>query len=210
MVAMLLRLPTQEGIRDGRIDLVFRRWRRPTVKAGGRLRCAVGELAIIAVEQVEQADIDDAQAVRAGFGSAAELIDDLFRERAPGGRGRTAQVDETSALYRVRVAYAGVDERAAKRETLLDADELAAMVVKLSKMDERSDRGDWTRRSLQLIATWPGRRAPELAAMEGQETVPWKSQIRRLKELGLTESLKVGYRLSPRGKQVLETLITRK
>jgi hypothetical protein len=203
---MLLRLPTQEGIRDGQIDLVFRRWRRPTVKAGGRLRCAVGELAIVAVEQIEQSDIDDAQAVRAGFGSAAALIDDLFRERAPSGRGRMAQVDETSALYRVEVAYAGVDQRAAKRETLLDNDELAAMLAKLSKMDQRSDRGDWTRRSLDLIATWPGRRAPELAEMEGQETAPWKAQIRRLKELGLTESLKVGYRLSPRGEQVLDAL----
>jgi hypothetical protein len=109
-------------------------------------------------------------------------------------------------LYRVEVAYAGVDQRAAKRETLLDNDELAAMLAKLSKMDQRSDRGDWTRRSLDLIATWPGRRAPELADMEGQETAPWKAQIRRLKELGLTESLKIGYRLSPRGKQVLAAL----
>ena len=73
-------------------------------------------------------------------------------------------------------------------------------------MDRRSARGAWTRRTLELIAEWPARRAPELAAMEGQETLPWKVEVRRLKELGLTESLPVGYRLSPRGEQVLAEL----
>jgi hypothetical protein len=206
---MLLKLPVQEGIRDGHIDLVFRRWKKPTVKAGGRLRCAVGELAIASVEQIEQTDIDDAQAIRAGYQSKDELITDLFRERAPSsGRGRMAKVDETSALYRVTVGFAGIDQRAELRETLLDAAELQAMLGKLAKMDERSLRGAWTVRSLELIATWPGRRAPELADVEGCETIPWKAEIRRLKELGLTESLTVGYRLSPRGEQVLAALRT--
>lgn len=34
--------------------------------------------------------------------------------------------------------------------------------------------------------------------MLGQERTPFKRRVRRLKELGLTESLRVGYRLSPR------------
>ena len=34
---MLLKHVTLEGIRDGRITLAFRRWKRPTVKAGGTL-----------------------------------------------------------------------------------------------------------------------------------------------------------------------------
>jgi hypothetical protein len=43
-------------------------------------------------------------------------------------------------------------------------------------------------------------RAPDLAARMGRETLPFKRDVRKLKELGLTESLEVGYRLSPRGR----------
>lgn len=35
----------------------------------------------------------------------------------------------------------------------------------------------------------------------------FKRRVRQLKELGLTESLEVGYRLSPRGRAVLECLV---
>jgi DNA-binding IclR family transcriptional regulator len=53
---------------------------------------------------------------------------------------------------------------------------------------------------LDLIAEHPGVRAPDLAATLGMETLPFKRDVRKLKELGLTESLEVGYRLSPRGR----------
>ncbi len=53
---------------------------------------------------------------------------------------------------------------------------------------------------LELIAENPGVRAPDLAARMGRETLPFKRDVRKLKELGLTESLEVGYRLSPRGR----------
>jgi hypothetical protein len=33
-----------EGIAAGKISVAFRRWTKPTVKAGGRLRTAVGVL----------------------------------------------------------------------------------------------------------------------------------------------------------------------
>jgi hypothetical protein len=36
---------------------------------------------------------------------------------------------------------------------------------------------------------------------------PFKRRVRQLKELGLTESLEVGYRLSPRGRTVLARLV---
>lgn len=46
-------------------------------------------------------------------------------------------------------------------------------------------------------------RAPGLAAGLGRETPPFKRDVRRLKELGLTRSLEVGYELSPRGRAYL-------
>ena len=42
--------------------------------------------------------------------------------------------------------------------------------------------------------------------MFGQEKMPFKVNVRKLKRLGLTESLDVGYRLSPRGAVVLSAL----
>jgi hypothetical protein len=202
-VAVLLTKPTLDGIVAGEIDLVFRLWRKPTVKAGGRLRTQVGVLAIEVVEIIDLADIDDDQARRAGFESAERLVHELTRPRPGGGRGRTAMVDETSVPYRVCVSFAGPDDRVERREQLLDPAELEAIVAKLAAMDARSKQGPWVQRTLELIHAWPARRAPELAEIHGYETLTWKAQVRRLKELGLTESLTVGYRLSPRGEQVL-------
>lgn len=49
---MLFKKAFLEKIRDGRVTLAFRRWRRPTVKSGGTLLTAVGELPIVSVTQV--------------------------------------------------------------------------------------------------------------------------------------------------------------
>lgn len=203
---MLLTLSALEEIKAGRVDLVFRRWQRPTVKTGGRLRTAVGELSIVAVEIIDPADIDDTHARRAGYDSADALRTELFRERPTTGRGaraRTARPNEDSPVYRVSVAFAGEDRRAALRSVAPSDEDIAAITARLDAMDRRSARGPWTARTLRLIETWPGRRAPDLAEMEGRETLVFKTDVRRLKELGLTESLRIGYRLSPRGEAVL-------
>jgi hypothetical protein len=42
-------------------------------------------------------------------------------------------------------------------------------------------------------------RAGDLAVELGREREPFKIDVRKLKNLGLTTSLEVGYRLSPRG-----------
>jgi hypothetical protein len=202
---MLLTLATLTEVKAGRVDVAFRRWNKPTVKAGGRLRTAIGQLAIDAVEVIDAAAISDDDARRAGFADAAAVRAELFRKRSS-SRARTARPTETSQVYRVQFHLAGPDPRLALRETTLDADELAALLHRLSAMDQRSAVGPWTAATLQKIATWPGRRAPELAEMDAMDTTPWKARVRRLKELGLTESLTVGYRLSPRGEQVLAAI----
>jgi hypothetical protein len=46
-------------------------------------------------------------------------------------------------------------------------------------------------------------RAPDLAASNGWETQAFKLDVRKLKNLGLTISLRVGYELSPRGREYL-------
>ncbi|WP_179221744.1 hypothetical protein [Inquilinus limosus] len=56
------------------------------------------------------------------------------------------------------------------------------------------------------MAECPATRAPDLAARFGRDTASFKADVRKLKALGLTESLEVGYRLSPRGRALLERI----
>jgi hypothetical protein len=180
-----------DRIATGDVDLAFRRWRRPTVKEGGRLRTAVGELAIDEVTIVDLAGITSADARRSGFSSRAELVE-LLDRRADGD------------VYRVRLHLAGPDQRAMLREqAVLTTDDVVAIDERLARFDRASRHGPWTRTTLELIAAHPATRAPDLAASVGRETAPFKTDVRKLKELGLTESLLVGYRLSPRGEAYL-------
>ena len=210
---MLLRMDVLARIVAGELDVVYRLWRKPTVKAGGRLRTAMGELAIDAVDEIDPSAITDTDAARAGFASAEEARESLVPRpvrKTPdatsvgtsSGRGRTASPDTSSRPYRVVVHFSGADTRFALREDA-SPEAVAAVIAKLDAMDARSGRGAWTSRTLGLIACWPGRRAPELAEIEGLETPVFKTDVRKLKELGLTISLSVGYTLSPRGEAVL-------
>ena len=58
--------------------------------------------------------------------------------------------------------------------------------------------------TLAIIDRSPEVRAPDLAAELGRDTLSFKRDVRKLKELGLTESLDIGYRLSPRGEAVVD------
>ena len=187
---MLFRLETLRGIEAGEVTLAFRRWRHPTVRAGGTLRTRAGVLAIESVEPVKEAAITDAEARRAGAADRAELI---------------AQLRPEGTLYRIEFRLAGPDPRIALRERAdLDDEERAAIDARLAHFDAASRHGPWTARVLDLIAERPATRAPELAAELGRETAPFKADVRKLKELGLTESLERGYRLSPRGRAYRE------
>ena len=70
----------------------------------------------------------------------------------------------------------------------------------MARLDATSRRGPWTERVLELIAVRPAVRAGDLADELGLERLPFKTDVRKLKALGLTESLEVGYRISPRGR----------
>jgi hypothetical protein len=182
------------GLADGSVTLAFRRWRRPSVTAGGRQRTPVGELAIDAVDEIAVDDITEADARRAGYADLAELLGELARH--PEGR-----------LYRIELHHAGADPRIALRQQadLSDAD-WQAITTRLARLDRASPRGPWTATVLHLIAGNPAVRAADLAASLGRETPPFKLDVRKLKEMGLTESLEVGYRISPRGRAVLDRL----
>jgi hypothetical protein len=191
---MLFRADTLDRISSGEVTLAFRRWRRPTVRVGGTLVTPVGVLSIDAVDIIDEGEITDDDAVAAGSDTAATLLADK-------GLARDGE------LYRVRFHLAGEDPRIALRSAhRLDGDELVAVLAKLARMDRSSRHGPWTAEVLWLIEQNEGVRAGDLAARVDREMLPFKSDVRKLKALGLTESLEVGYRLSPRGHAVLPAL----
>jgi hypothetical protein len=186
---MLFRQDDLRRIAAGEITVAFRRWRRPTVKTGGVLRTRAGVLAIESVDQVEAEQVTDADARRAGRPDRAALLAGLRDE------GR---------LYRVGFHLAGPDPRIALRQRVdIPAAERAELDRRLGRLDAASRHGPWTGRVLRLIADRPAVRAADLAAELGRDKAAFKADVRRLKELGLTESLEVGYRLSPRGRTYL-------
>jgi hypothetical protein len=109
--------------------------------------------------------------------------------------------DPAHPLFRVEVGFAGTDPRVSLRD---DVDGVADVAARLEQMDARSRRGPWTRTVMELISARPATRAADLMADAGYANLAtFKRDVRRLKELGLTESLEVGYRISARGQAVL-------
>ena len=88
----------------------------------------------------------------------------------------------------------------------LSDSELNEIVAKLRKLDKNSKRGDWTQSYLQVIHDMPNTYSGLLADYLGLDIPSFKPWVRKLKALGLTESLHPGYKLSPRGERVLEAL----
>jgi hypothetical protein len=188
---VLLPPKVAHGVADGSLSLAFRRWRAQDVRPGSEFRSAGHVIRVEAVEVVDPAAITDAEAVLAGHPDAMAVLRRLAGE-------------EDWDVYKVTLAYAGPDPRIALREAadLSDAD-VAAIDARLERLDRASSHGPWTMRTLALIQAHPQRRAPDLAAMEGRETAPFKIDVRKLKGMGLTVSFAVGYEISPRGAEYL-------
>ena len=101
----------------------------------------------------------------------------------------------------------GPDDRIALRATdALDEHEVERLEARLDRLDAASTTGPWTREVLRLIVEHPGVVSTELAEELGRERQEFKTDVRKLKNLGLTESLQVGYRISPRGQALLDAL----
>jgi predicted metal-dependent enzyme (double-stranded beta helix superfamily) len=188
----------REGIHEGRIVLTFRRWNRCQVVAGHRYRTGSDIIEVDAVDLVTARDIDTGQASDAGYATVKELLADL--------RG-----DEKTPLYRIR--FHRVDEPDPRDELAAQSEladrELAALTAQLTRMDNAGSHGPWTRAVLTQIADHPATVSTVLAGTLGWDRQDFKLHVRRLKQLGLTISLDVGYRLSPRGQAYLEHTRTR-
>ena len=190
---MLFDARTLRGLSEGRVTATFRRWSTVRPQPGSRFTTRAGVVEVTSIAPADADALTEADAYDAGFDSR----DALLSWTAKKGAGD---------LYRVGIRLAGPDPRIALREAgELDEAELATLRARLDRMDRAAER-PWTRQALELIARHPGVVSTELAAAAGQERAYFKLRVRRLKALGLTESLEVGYRLSPRGAAYLAAL----
>lgn len=190
---MLFNAPTLRGLAAGTVDRTYRRWTVVRPRVGSRFTTPAGVLEVTSIEAVDPGRLSEDDARRAGFASLAALSSWTARK----GSGH---------LYAIGLRLAGPDPRVALREaTALDQSGFADLQARLDRMDRAAAR-PWTRETLRLIERQPGVVSTELAHEAGQERAYFKIRVRRLKALGLTESLEVGYRLSPRGAAYLARL----
>jgi len=187
---MLFRQDVLQGIVEGRVTLAFRRWRRAPPADGATLRSPAGVIRLDRVTVIDDGDITPSDVRRTGL-SVAEL--------------RTSIAGE-GTLLRIELHLSGGDPRVALRERRPARAETKTIVARLTKIDAASIT-PWTTRYLQLIADQPAIVSRVLAPQVHADVPRFKRRVRQLKELGLTESLEVGYRLSPRGRAVLERLV---
>jgi hypothetical protein len=192
---MLMPMRFRDAIERGAVTLTFRRWKRPQVVSGNTYRTAAGRLVVDAIDIVDPDRITTADAKRAGFTSRAELLGEL--------RGSA-----DLPTYRVRFHPApDADPRSTLAENAaLSGEDVDEIGRRLARLDRASSHGSWTYDVLRTIAARPAVRAADLAAGFGRETQPFKLDVRKLKNLGLTISLDVGYRLSPRGAAYLAAI----
>ncbi len=184
----------RDGIHSGEIVLAFRRWKRSQVVAGHQYRTGIDMVEVESVDVVDPSSVDAAQAREAGYPDVGGLLASL--------RG-----DPALPVYRIRLhRIDGPDPRdeLARTASLTDSD-VAAITARLARMDRSSSRGPWTGAVLALIADRPAVVSTVLAEAIGWERQDFKLHVRRLKALGLTLSLDVGYRLSLRGESYLRS-----
>ena len=191
---MLFSKSAWPGLAEGSITVTFRTWAKPQAKAGGRYRVAGMLLEATDVREVPVSTLTDTDATSAGEADLAALLRRL-KDPAP-----------AAAVWRVDLRYVGIDDRVERRaDAALTADDIAVLRTKLDRLDRHGSK-PWTRTTLRLIEKYPGVVSTALARHTGQERPDFKLNVRKLKEMGLTESLKVGYQLSPRGEALLRSI----
>lgn len=95
---MLLKLDVLEAIKRGEIDLQFRRWTRPSVRANGTLKTKLGVLQIGRMDEMNPADVSEADVRRAGFRDLADF------------RRWLGTMKEGPLFHRIEVGFSGEGE----------------------------------------------------------------------------------------------------
>lgn len=185
---MLFKSCFHEAIRRGELSSTVRIWRSARVRVGHSYRLGSGAIEVQRIQEIGFDGLTAALARRCGFASLVELL-------------KVAKHGAGERVFLIDFRYV---ERPVQRESSSEVS-TAQLIDKLSAMDRRAGR-PWTHATLRAIAQHPGERATELAARLQRERDDFKRDVRKLKALGLTISLEVGYRLAPAGCRVVKAL----
>ncbi len=185
---------SHRAVADGAVTLTIRRWTRPQVKVGGHYTVGAVVIEVDAIELLPFHAISDADLARTGVAD---------REASRARAAHSGPIDDDTLVYRIEFHVVGQKADAVPARATEAA--VAAVADRLDRIDARDPRGPWTRATLRLIADRPGTVSTELAEAVGWPRMEFKASVRKLKALGLTESLEVGYRLTHLGAKVLQT-----
>jgi hypothetical protein len=184
-----------ERVANSEITITWRLWKYAHVKAGKVYATNFpfgGSIVVEDVRAVPAGEITDSDAHEVGQPDAHALI---VYARSHTGR----EVSADTLLYRVRFHFDPKDPP--KPEYSLDE-----VAKRLDRLDKASRTGPWTLRALQLIEENPGVVSRELAPEMGMDRADFKLNVRKLKALGLTLSLTVGYELTELGLSYLDSV----
>ena len=177
------------------ITVTWRLWKYAHVKPGKVYASGFAVGGAIAVEDVRvvpASEITDADALEVGLPGATALID---YARSHTGR----EVSGDTLLYRVQFHF----EPVGPPKPQYSLDEVS---IRLQRLDKASRAGPWTLTALRLIEENPGVVARNLAVEMGMPRDDLKVNVRKLKALGLTLSLPVGYELTELGQSYLDSM----
>jgi hypothetical protein len=124
------------------------------------------------------------------------------REALRARAAHAGPIDDDTVVYRIEFHVVG--PRGQRMPAPFDDGAVDAVVARLDAMDARAPAGAWTRPVLRLIGDREGVVSTVLATQVGRERMDFKADVRKLKALGLTESLEVGYRLTQLGRAVVD------
>lgn len=191
---MLIKQKQLDSIISGKISLAFRKWKNLSVKKDSLLKTSIGLVKIEDISETEMSQITEDDAKLAGYDNVKTLINEL--EKTVNG-----------VIYKIQLSFHSPDPRIDLRQKQQITDEeLEELKEKLLNLDKFSKQGKWTAKVLKAIQENPKLPAVELAAKVNKEKEWLKTNVRKLKNLGLTISHEPGYTLSPLGEYVVNVL----
>ena len=184
--------PFKQAIANGTVTTSFRNWKSPQAKAGGQYNIApYGAIEVSSVSLTTLNEVQDADITCSGFAQREALVSFL-------------KVAQSDPIYKVDFHFLGSAAVNKPNTQHLEEARVNDVIHRLEKMDKSTA---WTMQALTLIKTYPATRAGDLAPQCNMDMPTFKRNVRKLKALGLTESLETGYQLSPRGDQVFKALL---
>ncbi len=176
--------------------MTWRLWKYAHVRPGNVYALGFGgAMRVLDVRTVRVRDLAQRDADEAGVEDIAALCRLVAAHTG-------AEIGPDTELYRVEFEY--LPEAPPRPRPPFEE-----VQRRLARLDAASASGPWTMQALRLIETQPGIVARVLAAQAGVPRLDFKANVRKLKALGLTESLMVGYELSDHGQAYLDWLAAR-